>query len=551
MRIRRNPARLLSSSATTNNSAWSGSTTPPMTAATSATPSTPPRSVSRKSQEAPDAVKHKGHIACRVLETEVKSGERVGHAQGLPAPEAKECKVDHGHPVNETDESLIVTNGGTIVTEAAAKSCGRFFDASKDDRLADIICATGIGKQKQRQQVQNFSPTSALALQAPDQGGLKRVRCEAELSDSQQGNTKMRPDSVVQSLRQEHHGALSHKLPIAVHGVMETDGCVALASVSRPHDKHSEEDPDQPNLQGQNFSFRAASDVRAIPEDKGENNTSITQGQDGSFRAASDVLLVPEHNGENNTSTTRVSTPEMAPVRKQKLNAILSDPPMPLRRSTRIKKLGDGQKGDDNNTSRKGDDDNTSRKGIMTKESHPELRKRMKRGHEVNAKTAAAPKHRKSSGQKIVETSSDDDDDVDHGMGDETHDICTRRGKVPPREVDSGGSDEEDEDEEEESGATPSEILKASRRPKSYMGKTDQVRELRRKDPRRLKRDSTDYRFHTSFQKDYYKTVIMAKKTPVRSSCSTPKSTERANKAARTIFLPKLQNASLSLLPSV
>ncbi|TVU48369.1 hypothetical protein EJB05_08003, partial [Eragrostis curvula] len=121
MRIRRYAARLLSSSATTNNPA----SPPPQPAATwlhdaaddccafcDLTHSPP--------QEATDTVKHKGHIACRVPESEVKSGELVGLAQGLPGPEAKKCKVDHGPPVNEADESLMVTNGGSVLTEAAA-----------------------------------------------------------------------------------------------------------------------------------------------------------------------------------------------------------------------------------------------------------------------------------------------------------------------------------------------------------------------------------------------------------------------------------------------
>jgi hypothetical protein len=49
-----------------------------------------------KSQESPDAVKHRVHIASGVPESEVKSGECVGLAHGLPAPEGIRYRTIRG-----------------------------------------------------------------------------------------------------------------------------------------------------------------------------------------------------------------------------------------------------------------------------------------------------------------------------------------------------------------------------------------------------------------------------------------------------------------------
>ncbi|ONL93673.1 Lysine-specific demethylase SE14 [Zea mays] len=113
MRIRRYAARLLSS-------------TSPGSAATAA-PSSPPRppaaswlhtddddccafcELSRPaSQEGLDAIKHKGYIADRVLESVVRADERVGLPERPPVPEVKKCKIDHVPPVNKACVGLQV-----------------------------------------------------------------------------------------------------------------------------------------------------------------------------------------------------------------------------------------------------------------------------------------------------------------------------------------------------------------------------------------------------------------------------------------------------------
>ena len=44
-----------------------------------------------ESQEGPDAIKHKGHIASRVPESDVGGDERVRQAQQPPVPEGSHC----------------------------------------------------------------------------------------------------------------------------------------------------------------------------------------------------------------------------------------------------------------------------------------------------------------------------------------------------------------------------------------------------------------------------------------------------------------------------
>lgn len=44
-----------------------------------------------ESQEGPDAIKHKGHIAGRVPESDVRGDGRVHQAQQLTAPEGLQC----------------------------------------------------------------------------------------------------------------------------------------------------------------------------------------------------------------------------------------------------------------------------------------------------------------------------------------------------------------------------------------------------------------------------------------------------------------------------
>ncbi|WP_428025456.1 hypothetical protein, partial [Arcobacter sp.] len=48
----------------------------------------------------------------------------------------------------------------------------------------------------------------------------------------------------------------------------------------------------------------------------------------------------------------------------------------------------------------------------------------------------------------------------------------------------------------------------------SYKGKTEAVKEKRKIDARTLPRDAYDYRFHTSFQQDFYESVIITKNKP-------------------------------------
>ncbi|CAN6290675.1 unnamed protein product [Urochloa humidicola] len=126
MRIRRYAARLLSSSPT-------GSAT----TATPSSPTPPPAApwlhaaaddccafceLSRPGpQEVPDAIKHKGHIACRVQESDVRGDERVRQAQHPPASEVKKCKTDHRRNVNKTSVELQAPRGPSGVRQAALK----------------------------------------------------------------------------------------------------------------------------------------------------------------------------------------------------------------------------------------------------------------------------------------------------------------------------------------------------------------------------------------------------------------------------------------------
>lgn len=164
-------------------------------------------------------------------------------------------------------------------------------------------------------QGQNVSSKAAPhQLRAPEQRGMKRSWHAAESSDSpRQDNTKMRPESAGQTLRQEQHGgsgAFAHMLPTAMQGVMKRDGCEAEASVSPSHVNSSEmrlEGSDQPHFQARNGSFGAGSDELPIPEQGGmvinfcEAEASDTLGhhkpqahQDGSSGATSHELAVPE-----------------------------------------------------------------------------------------------------------------------------------------------------------------------------------------------------------------------------------------------------------------
>ncbi|KAK3150486.1 hypothetical protein QOZ80_3AG0233810 [Eleusine coracana subsp. coracana] len=118
MRIRRYAARLLSSSTDNPGSpppqpaaAWLHDAADDCCAFCDVFHTSP-----QKSQDSPDSVKHKGHIAGRVPESDAKSGESVALAQGPPAPEAKKCKIDHDPPFNEA-----IMNGGSVLNEAAVK----------------------------------------------------------------------------------------------------------------------------------------------------------------------------------------------------------------------------------------------------------------------------------------------------------------------------------------------------------------------------------------------------------------------------------------------
>ncbi|KAL6648799.1 hypothetical protein ACP70R_013023 [Stipagrostis hirtigluma subsp. patula] len=100
-------------------------------------------------QEAPDAVKQKGHIAGRAPESEVKGDERVGLAQRPPAPEVKKCKIDHGIPVNKAALGRDDTRGAALVSEAHAEpavTAGPFVvsDAAIDQ---DGKCRTSPGSE--------------------------------------------------------------------------------------------------------------------------------------------------------------------------------------------------------------------------------------------------------------------------------------------------------------------------------------------------------------------------------------------------------------------
>jgi hypothetical protein len=53
----------------------------------------------------------------------------------------------------------------------------------------------------------------------------------------------------------------------------------------------------------------------------------------------------------------------------------------------------------------------------------------------------------------------------------------------------------------------------------NYKGKTDLVREKRKKNPWLVEKElGIDYRFHTTFQQDFYETVIITKTKPVALS---------------------------------
>ncbi|KAG0552782.1 hypothetical protein BDA96_01G537000 [Sorghum bicolor] len=167
MRIRRYAALLLSS-------ASPGSAT--TTAAPSSSPSRPPAAswlhaadddccafceLSRPApQEGQDAIKHKGHIAGVVPESDVRADERVGLPQRPPAPEVKKCKIDHVPPVNKAPVGLRVFKrasegvkfraslpGGESKLEVSAENSlvngsttelGIFKGASLANELADV-----------------------------------------------------------------------------------------------------------------------------------------------------------------------------------------------------------------------------------------------------------------------------------------------------------------------------------------------------------------------------------------------------------------------------
>ncbi|OEL35494.1 Lysine-specific demethylase SE14 [Dichanthelium oligosanthes] len=125
MRIRRYAARLLSS---TNSTGSAPSSPPPppaaswLHAAAAADDCCAFCELSRSApQEGPDAVKHKGHIAGRVPESDVRGDERVRQAHQPPAPEAKKCKTDHGPNVNKTSVGRQALRGASGISEAAAK----------------------------------------------------------------------------------------------------------------------------------------------------------------------------------------------------------------------------------------------------------------------------------------------------------------------------------------------------------------------------------------------------------------------------------------------
>ncbi|WVZ55473.1 hypothetical protein U9M48_006129 [Paspalum notatum var. saurae] len=75
-------------------------------------------------QEGPDAIKHKGHIAGLVPESDVNGDERAGLAQRPPVPEVKKFKVDHLSPVSKASAGLQALMGVSGVCGAAAKPEG-------------------------------------------------------------------------------------------------------------------------------------------------------------------------------------------------------------------------------------------------------------------------------------------------------------------------------------------------------------------------------------------------------------------------------------------
>ncbi|XP_062209897.1 uncharacterized protein LOC133911597 [Phragmites australis] len=151
MRIRRYAARLLSSSSGSATTTTNPASPPPPPAASWLHAATEDCcafcELNRSApQEGPNAIKHKGHIAGRVPEPEVRGEERVGLAHRPPAPEAKKCKIDHGPHMSEAAVGLVVTRVGSGVSEAAVKleGAGGFTLASEVDAEPAVNAATFI-----------------------------------------------------------------------------------------------------------------------------------------------------------------------------------------------------------------------------------------------------------------------------------------------------------------------------------------------------------------------------------------------------------------------
>ncbi|TKV98203.1 hypothetical protein SEVIR_9G544300v4 [Setaria viridis] len=129
MRIRRYAARLLSSSSTGGATTAAPSSPPPPPAASwlhaAADDCCAFCDLNRSGpQEGPDAIKHKGHIAGWVPESDVRGDGRVRQAQHLTSPEGlqfKKCKTDHGRNVNKTSVGLRAPRGTSGVSEAGAE----------------------------------------------------------------------------------------------------------------------------------------------------------------------------------------------------------------------------------------------------------------------------------------------------------------------------------------------------------------------------------------------------------------------------------------------
>ncbi|CAL4920771.1 unnamed protein product [Urochloa decumbens] len=126
MRIRRYAARLLSSSPTGGATTAAASSPPPSPAAPwlhgAADDCCAFCELSRPGpQEGPDAIKHKGHIACRVQESDVRGDECVRQAQHPPASEVKKCKTDHRRNANKTSVGLQAPRGDSGLRQAALR----------------------------------------------------------------------------------------------------------------------------------------------------------------------------------------------------------------------------------------------------------------------------------------------------------------------------------------------------------------------------------------------------------------------------------------------